>query len=107
MMQFTEEQRKAMAGLCRIEIKRWRAASESNPNMRYMVELMEIALAELEQTPAAATAVPDGWTCNLDADAALVMLDRIDTLDEADDVRIEEVKLIIRKLAAAKEKSND
>ena len=50
-MQFTEEQRKALAGLCRIEIKRWKAVSESNPNMRYMVELMEIALAALTAEP--------------------------------------------------------
>lgn len=48
-MQFTEEQKKALAGLCNIEIKRWKAASEANPNMRYMVELMEIALAALTQ----------------------------------------------------------
>lgn len=100
MMQITEEQRKSLAGLCRIEIKRWKAASESNPNMRYMVELMEIALAELESLALAAPAVPAGWTHNLDTDAALVMLDRIDTLDPADDARIEDVKLIIRKLSA-------
>lgn len=58
---------------------------------------------------AAAPAMPDsqltpeqGWTDNSDANAALVMLDRIDTLDPADDDRIEEVKLIIRSLAAPK-----
>jgi hypothetical protein len=51
MMQLTEEQRKALAGLCRIEIKRWKAASESDPNMRYMVELMETALAGLTAEP--------------------------------------------------------
>lgn len=45
--------------------------------------------------------VPDGWTHNSDADAALVMLDRIDTLDAADDGRVEDVKRIIRKMAAA------
>lgn len=43
----TEQQKQVLAGLCRIEIKRWKAAAESNPNMRYMVELMEIALASL------------------------------------------------------------
>lgn len=42
-----------LAGLCRIEIKRWSAASESNPNMSYMVELMEIALAALAAEPVA------------------------------------------------------
>lgn len=47
----TEEQRQ-LTGLCKIEIKRWQAASESNPNMRYMVELMEMALAQLTAPPA-------------------------------------------------------
>lgn len=46
----TEEQRQ-LAALCKIEIKRWQAASESNPNMRYMVELMEMALAALTARP--------------------------------------------------------
>lgn len=45
------EEKQALAGLCRIEIKRWRAASESNPNMSYMVELMEVALAALTAQP--------------------------------------------------------
>jgi hypothetical protein len=47
----TEEQKQALTGLCKIEIKRWKAASESNPNMRYMVELMEVALAALTAPP--------------------------------------------------------
>lgn len=46
-----EEQKQALIGLCKIEIKRWKAASESNPNMRYMAELMEIALASLTAEP--------------------------------------------------------
>lgn len=50
---------------------------------------------------------PDGWTHNLNADAALVMLDRIDTLDPADDGRIEDIKRIIRKMAAAPKPSTD
>lgn len=45
------EERRQLAALCKIEIKRWQAASESNPNMRYMVELMEIALAALTAEP--------------------------------------------------------
>lgn len=61
MMQFTEGQRKALAGLCRIEIKRWKAVSESNPNMRYMVDLMETSLAALTAELTTAPAVPDGW----------------------------------------------
>lgn len=43
----TEQDKQTLAGLCRIEIKRWKSAAESNPNMRYMVELMEIALVSL------------------------------------------------------------
>lgn len=41
----------ALIGLCKIEIKRWKAASETNPNMRYMVVLMETALASLTAKP--------------------------------------------------------
>lgn len=47
----TNEQKDNLTGLCKIEIKRWKAASESNPNMRYMVELMEITLAALMAEP--------------------------------------------------------
>ncbi|MEI2684585.1 hypothetical protein [Erwinia aphidicola] len=50
----TEQDKQELAGLCRIEIKRWKSCAESNPNMRYMVELMEIAQASL-------TAVPVAW----------------------------------------------
>ena len=59
--------------------------------------------AMLKAGPVTAATVPDGWTSNCDADAALVMLDRIDTIDCADDERIESVKNIIRRLAAAPE----
>lgn len=45
------EEKQALTGLCKIEIKRWKAASESNPNMRYMAELMEVALAALTAQP--------------------------------------------------------
>lgn len=44
----TDQDKQALAKLCRIEIKRWTNAAESNPNMGYMVELMEAALASLE-----------------------------------------------------------
>lgn len=43
----SDDDKQTLAGLCRIEIKRWKRVSESNPNMRYMVKLMEIALASL------------------------------------------------------------
>ncbi|MDQ0019051.1 hypothetical protein [[Curtobacterium] plantarum] len=49
----SEEEKQALTGLCKIEIKRWKAASESNPNMRYMAKLMEIALAALTAQPVA------------------------------------------------------
>ncbi|HHH0014561.1 TPA: hypothetical protein ACPZLS_004543, partial [Yersinia enterocolitica] len=42
--------------------------------------------------------IPQGWTSSDPANAALVMLDRIDTMDSADDDRIEDIKLIIRQL---------
>lgn len=57
--------------------------------------------AAMQAEPVTAATVPDGWTANSDANAALVMLDRIDTIDCADDERIESVKSVIRRLAAA------
>ncbi|OWF79176.1 hypothetical protein B4900_10910 [Yersinia rohdei] len=50
--------------------------------------------------------IPEGWTSSDPANAALVMLGRIDTIDTADDDRIEDIKLIIRQLAAAPEPQN-
>lgn len=41
------------------------------------------------------------WTLSAEANAALVMLDRIDTNDSSDDERIEDIKRIIRHLASA------
>ena len=62
--------------------------------------------ARLAATPAAppAAAPVEGlqWTGNADADAALVMLDRIDCTPE-DDARIDEVAAIVRKLASTRE----
>lgn len=51
--------------------------------------------------PGNSPAIPDGWTGSDKANAALVMLDRIDTLDPVDDDRIEGIKRIIRELASA------
>ncbi|EOB5971752.1 DUF551 domain-containing protein [Escherichia coli] len=39
------------------------------------------------------------WTGNPDIDNAIIMLDRIDTLESCDDNRIEAVKAVLRKLA--------
>jgi len=47
----TEQDKEALTGLFKIEIKRWKRVAESNPNMRYMVKLMEIALASLSEQP--------------------------------------------------------
>lgn len=43
----------------------------------------------------------DGWTGNDKANAALMMLDRIETADPVDDDRIDGIKRIVRELAAA------
>ena len=66
----------------------------------------KLRAAMLKAGPVTAATVPDGWTSNCDADAALVMLDRIDTIDCDDDERIESIKNIIRRLAAAPEQQN-
>ncbi|WP_374746734.1 hypothetical protein AAHX80_06560 [Klebsiella variicola subsp. variicola] len=47
--------------------------------------------------------IPDGWTGNDKANAALMMLDRIETIDYVDDDRIDGIKRIVRELAAAQQ----
>lgn len=93
----TTEEKAALTGLCRIEIKRWKAAANAVPERQYMVALMELALAALTAEPAPET----GWTGNSAADAALIMLDRINTTDYGDDDRIEGVKRVIRRMAVS------
>lgn len=61
-----------------------------------MVEIMERLLSACNSP-----AIPDGWTCNDKANAALMMLDRIETADPVDDDRIDGIKRIVRELAAA------
>lgn len=73
----TNEHKDALTGLCKVEIKRWKVASESNPNMRYMVELMEVALAAL-------TAQPDEWQHS--AEAAEAKLAELENQDPVADV---------------------
>lgn len=51
--------------------------------------------------PGNSPVIPDGWTCNEKANAALMMLDRIETVDPVDDDRIDGIKRIVRELAAA------
>lgn len=72
-------------------------------DMAYASGVLNACRAAMQAEPATAATVPDGWTANADANSALVMLDRIDAVDCADDERIESVKNIIRRLAAAPE----
>ncbi|MHA9036823.1 DUF551 domain-containing protein [Klebsiella pneumoniae] len=51
-------------------------------------------------------AIPDGWTCNDKANAALMMLDRIETADPVDDDRIDGIKRIVSELVAATQPQN-
>ncbi|HIG4370246.1 TPA: DUF551 domain-containing protein [Klebsiella pneumoniae] len=51
--------------------------------------------------PGNSPVIPDGWTGNEKANAALMMLDRIETVDPVDDDRIDGIKHIVRELAAA------
>ena len=51
--------------------------------------------------PGNSPGIPDGWTGNDKANAALMMLDRIETVDPVDDDRIDGIKRIVRDLAAA------
>lgn len=69
------------------------------PAMRKIISDADALLSAAPQSPGSQLTTTPGWTDNSDANAALVMLDRIDTLDPADDDRIEEVKRIIRSLA--------
>ena len=61
-----------------------------------MVEIMERLLSACNSP-----AIPDGWTGNDKANAALMMLDRIETADPVDDDRIDGIKRIVRELVAA------
>ena len=61
-----------------------------------IVEIMERLLSACNSP-----AIPDGWTGSDKANAALMMLDRIETVDPVDDDRIDGIKRIVRELAAA------
>lgn len=73
----TEGQKQALIGLCKIEIKRWKAASESDPNMRYMVELMGVALSALTAEPVADVV---SWNHPVENRTCAVQLRRFDLL---------------------------
>lgn len=53
--------------------------------------------------PGNSPVIPDGWTGSDKANAALIMLDRIETADPVDDDRIDGIKRIVRELAAAQQ----
>ncbi|WKG00646.1 hypothetical protein QY478_11855 [Klebsiella pneumoniae] len=53
--------------------------------------------------PGNSPVIPDGWTGSDKANAALMMLDRIETADPVDDDRIDGIKRIVRELAAAQQ----
>ncbi len=61
-----------------------------------MVEIMERLLSACNSP-----VIPDGWTGSEKANAALMMLDWIETADPVDDDRIDGIKCIVRELAAA------
>lgn len=95
--------------------------SEYPDRVRYEADRMRYLIGELEDEPdileydadahsgyvppAAAPGnspvIPDCWTGNDKANAALMMLDRIETVDPVDDDRIDGIKRIIHELAAA------
>lgn len=56
--------------------------------------------------PGNSPVIPDGWTGNDKANAALMMLDRIETVDPVDDDRIDGIKRIVRELASATQPQN-
>lgn len=56
--------------------------------------------------PGNSPVIPDGWTGNDKANAALMMLDRIETVDPVDDDRIDGIKCIVRELASATQPQN-
>ncbi|EIS3428898.1 DUF551 domain-containing protein, partial [Escherichia coli] len=54
---------------------------------------------EIMRNQAAESNRGNEWTGNPDIDNAIIMLDRIDTLENCDDDRIEAVKAVLRRLA--------
>ncbi|OUH40266.1 hypothetical protein AZ019_001161 [Klebsiella pneumoniae] len=74
-------------------------------SIRDAATLWKLGRAAMLQT-GNSPAIPDGWTCNDKANAALMMLDRIETADPVDDDRIDGIKRIVRELVAAKQPQN-
>ncbi|WP_233436485.1 hypothetical protein [Raoultella ornithinolytica] len=80
----------------------WMELSGNNPlgwvkdAMRKSYDACRAAMLQAGNSPV----IPDGWTGNDKANAALMMLDRIETVDPVDDDRIDGIKHIIHELAA-------
>lgn len=81
----------------------WLSAANRKPlgwvkdAMREAYDACRAAMLQAGNSPV----IPDGWTGNDKANAALIMLDRIETVDPVDDDRIEGIKRIVRELVAA------
>ncbi|XUV82748.1 ead/Ea22-like family protein [Enterobacter sp. TMH.L2] len=80
----------------------------SEQNYRALAALFGVTTPDLpplagEASPLAPQlpAVPDGWSESAITNAITVMLDRIETIDPADDDRIEEVKRLVLQLTSA------
>lgn len=80
----------------------WLSAANRKPlgwvkdAMREAYDACRAAMLQAGNSPV----IPDGWTGNDKANAALMMLDRIETVDPVDDDRIDGIKRIVRELAA-------
>ncbi|MFK9903279.1 hypothetical protein ACJEP9_00680 [Klebsiella pneumoniae] len=82
----------------------WLECVASNPHMHSPTTstIARVALELNKRIGAGNSPVTqDGWTGNDKANAALMMLDRIETVDPVDDDRIDGIKRIVRELAAA------
>ncbi|MDE4670960.1 DUF551 domain-containing protein [Klebsiella pneumoniae] len=82
----------------------WLECVASNPHMHSPTTsiIARVALELNKRIGAGNSPVTqDGWTGNDKANAALMMLDRIETVDPVDDDRIDGIKRIVRELATA------
>ncbi|EPR2810755.1 DUF551 domain-containing protein [Klebsiella pneumoniae] len=73
------------------------AAISNNDRLLKVISACRAAMLHAGNSPV----TPDGWTGNDKANAALMMLDRIETVDPVDDDRIDGIKRIVRELATA------
>lgn len=69
------------------------AAAEGWPDVQLKAAIQCLVIEAMKWA-----APGSGWTEDINANSAIVMLDRINTLDSDDDCRIEEIKNIIRRM---------